>query len=251
MELQERVAVVTGGGVGIGYAIAAELARAGARVVLTYRTHRPDDEQLDALRSPDGHEALALASDATDPDSVRTLYKTVQQEVGRLDVLVNNAGGLVGRHTIEEMSFEHWRAVMAVNLDSVFLNSHYAAPLLRRPGGRIITIASLAGRNGGHPGATAYASSKAALFGFTRGLAKELGPEGITVNAVAPGFIEGTPFHDTFTSADSKATTISTVPLGRAGTPADVAGAVRYLASASAAFVSGTVMDVNGAQYFG
>lgn len=251
MDMMGKVAVVTGGGIGIGYEIARELSRRGARVVVTYRSHRPDREALELLRSSAGESALAVACDATDPDDVLALYAQVAAEYGTLDVLVNNAGGLIGRASIEEMSYEHWRTVMAVNLDSVFLNAHHAIPLLRRPGGRLITISSLAGRNGGHAGATAYAASKAALLGFARGLAKELGPDGITVNTVTPGFIEATPFHDTFTSAESKEQTLATIPVGRAGVPSDVAGAVAYLASPAASFVSGAVLDVNGAQYFG
>ena len=118
-------------------------------------------------------------------------------------------------------------------------------------GGRIINVASLAGRNGGHPGATAYASSKAAVFGFTRGLSNDLPPSGITVNALAPGFIEATPFHDTFTTPDSKAATITTIPLQRAGIPADVSGIALWLASDQSSFITGTVLDINGGQYFG
>jgi 3-oxoacyl-[acyl-carrier protein] reductase len=175
----------------------------------------------------------------------------ISDKLGKLDILVNNVGGLVKRSPISEMPFELWKEVIAVNLDSAFLITHYLLPILSRGNGRIINIASLAGRNGGHPGATAYAAAKAALFGFTRGLSKELAPEGITVNALAPGFIEGTPFHDTFTTAESKRVSISTIPVGRAGAPNDVASAALWLASDSAAFVTGTVIDINGGQYFG
>jgi 3-oxoacyl-[acyl-carrier protein] reductase len=160
-------------------------------------------------------------------------------------------GGLVERAKIGDMPFELWRKVLSVNLDSTFLVTHHLLQLLARGNGRIVNIASLAGRNGGHAGATAYATTKAGLFGFTRGLSKELAPEGITVNALAPGFIEATPFHDTFTTAESTKATITTIPVGRAGIPSDVASASVWLATDGAAFVTGTVIDINGGQYFG
>ena len=140
--------------------------------------------------------------------------------------------------------------VMAVNLDSAFLVTHYCLPFMNAGWGRIINVASLAGLNGGHPGAVAYAASKAALFGFTRGLSKEVASKGITVNAVAPGFIEATPFHDTFTTAESKATTVASIPVERPGVPADVASAVGWLASPAASFTTGTTVNVNGGQFF-
>lgn len=239
---------MTGGGTGIGRAIATELARAGARVAITYRTHEPDDE-LTAQLAIAGDPVL-VPLDATAEDHVVAAIEHVGGAFGSLDILVNNAGGLVARSTIADMDFTLWRKIIAVNLDSMFLVTHYTLPLLNR-GGRIINVASLAGRNGGHPGATAYASSKAAVFGFTRGLAKELAPRGVTVNALAPGFIEATPFHDTFTTPESKSATITTIPMQRAGTPADVSGVVVSLASDHFRFVTGTVVDVNGGQYFG
>ncbi|TDO87943.1 SDR family NAD(P)-dependent oxidoreductase [Enemella evansiae] len=249
--LDGRTALITGGGVGIGLAIAQELADRGARVAITYRTHRPDDAVLTGLREACGQQVLALPVDVTDPDQVDELAETIRTEFGTLDVLVNNVGGLIKRATIAEMDLQLWRAVLATNLDSTYLVTHAMLPFLRRPGGRIVNMASLAGRNGGHPGATAYATSKAALFGFTRGLAKELAPEQITVNAVAPGFIEDTPFHSTFTSEDSKRQTVATIPTGRAGVPADVAQAVGWLTEEGAGFVTGTIVDINGGQYFG
>ncbi|WP_110670480.1 SDR family NAD(P)-dependent oxidoreductase [Salinicola halophilus] len=250
-DLEGRVAVVTGGGTGIGYAIARGLAEAGARVVVTYRSHQPDAAALEALTPSSGAPPLAYALDVTDESAVAAFADDLEREIGAIDILVNNAGGLVQRATIEEMPFSLWRQVQALNVDSVFLVTHHLMRLLNDQQGRIITLASLAGRNGGHPGATAYATAKAALFGFTRGLAKELAPRGITVNALAPGFIEATPFHATFTTEASKRATIDSIPAGRAGLPEDVASAALWLASDGAAFVSGTVVDINGAQYFG
>ncbi|UNX54281.1 glucose 1-dehydrogenase [Georgenia sp. TF02-10] len=248
-ELDGKTALVTGGGVGIGAAIAADLAARGARVVLTYRSHRPDPAALERLRSATGEEARAVAVDLTDTDEVDRAAALVAQEVGSVDVLVHNAGGLVERSPIADMDYDLFRRVQALNVDSVFLLTRAVLPLIPT-GGRIVVISSLAARTGGHPGATAYATAKAALLGFTRGLAKELAPRGITVNAVAPGFIEATPFHDTFTTPAAKAETVAGIPLGRAGVPQDVASAVGWLASPGAAFVTGTVVDVNGGQHF-
>ncbi|MCB8882615.1 SDR family oxidoreductase [Acidisoma cellulosilytica] len=249
--LDGKTALVTGGGVGIGAGIASALAAAGARVAVTYRTHQPDEQLLAKLAHISGKPPLAIELDATLETNVKAVAAEIQKQFGTLDILVNNVGGLVARAKISDMPFELWKDVLSVNLDSTFLVTHHLLPILARGNGRIINIASLAGRNGGHPGATAYATTKAGLFGFTRGLSKELAPEGITVNALAPGFIEATPFHDTFTSAESKTATITTIPVGRAGNPDDVANAAIWLASDASAFVTGTVIDINGGQYFG
>jgi len=247
--LSGKTALVTGGGTGIGRGIAVALAQAGAKVAITYNSHKPCLEFADEVERASGFPMASTQLDATDEYQVRQFAEELGSGSGKLDILVNNIGGLVQRSAIQDMEFSLWKRVLAVNLDSTFLMTHYTVPYLR-PGGRIINVASLAGRNGGHAGATAYATSKAAIFGFTRGLAKELAQAGITVNALAPGFIEATPFHDTFTTDESKAATISTIPLGRAGLPQDVAGAALWLASDHAQFVTGTVVDINGGQYF-
>jgi 3-oxoacyl-[acyl-carrier protein] reductase len=237
-DLSGRRAVVTGGGTGIGLAAAELLATAGAEVVVTYRTHAP--EQL-----------RGIAVEASDEAQVAHAVAQAVDALGGLDILVNNVGGLVRRATLSELDLATWREVLAVNLDSLYLFTHHALPHLPRDGrGRVINIASLAAHTGGHPGALAYATAKAGVVGFTRALATELGPEKITVNALAPGFIEATPFHDTFTTQESKARTIAGVPLGRAGRPEDVAGAIVWLASEHAAYVSGEIVNLNGAQYY-
>ena len=162
---------------------------------------------------------------------------------------MNNAGGLLARVAIAEMTDEHWHRVLELNLSGAFYCTRAAAAHLG-PGGRIVNLSSLAAENGGGPGATAYAAAKAGLVGFTRAAAKELGGRGITVNAIAPGFIDETPFHATFSSADAQQAMIAQAAVGRAGSPADVAALVSYLASPEAGFVTGTVIDVNGGSYY-
>jgi 3-oxoacyl-[acyl-carrier protein] reductase len=246
-----KTALVTGAGIGIGRAIAIGLASAGARVAITYRNHAPDEDLLKILRTQSNFDPVCFQLDATSEKEVIGAVNLLSKDLGGVNILVNNVGGLVQRASIAEMSFDVWREVLAINLDSMFLVTHHIKRIFETDGGRIINVASLAGRNGGHAGATAYAASKAAVFGFTRGLASEMAPDGTTVNALAPGFIEETPFHDTFTTAESKAMTISTIPVGRAGIPEDVANAAVWLASPESGFVSGTIIDINGAQYFG
>jgi 3-oxoacyl-[acyl-carrier protein] reductase len=167
---------------------------------------------------------------------------------GRVDILVNNVGGLVAKIGVAEMDDEYWHHVLDLNLSSVFYCTRAALRTMGE-GGRIVSISSLAARNGGR-GSVAYATAKAGIHGFTRGVAKELGGSGITVNAVAPGMILGTPFHATFTPEETQQVGIAASPLQRAGVPADCAGAVLYLVSPLASFLTGAVIDVNGGVYF-
>ena len=162
---------------------------------------------------------------------------------------MNNAGGMIKRAPLPELDADLWRQVMAVNLDSAYYVTRAVQPFLSDGRGRIVNVASLAGHNGGGPGATAYATSKAAIFGLTKGLARELAPQGITVNALAPGFIDDTPFHETFTADEARKQIVAGIPVGRPGVPADCASAVLWLAGDGAGFVTGTIIDINGGVY--
>ena len=167
---------------------------------------------------------------------------------GRLDILVNNAGSLIERRTLAEMSEDLWERVMAVNLKSVYLCSQAVLPMMKRAGkGRIINMTSVAARNGGARGSVAYATAKGGVSTLTRAMAKELVSEGILVNGVAPGVIT-TPFHDRFTPPEMREGMTAAIPIGREGTPEEVAGAVVFLASPAADYLVGEIIEVNGGQ---
>jgi len=178
------------------------------------------------------------------------LVASVTEQLGDISVVVNNVGGLVGRVKIEEMTEEFYSAVMDVNVKSAVFVSKAVIPGFRRLGwGRIINLSSFAAHNGGGNGATIYAASKAAVLGFTRGLAKELAPIGATVNSVAPGTIGNTPFHSTHTPPEAYKNMVAGIPVGREGLPTDVAAAVLFLASEQASFVTAETFEINGGQW--
>jgi 3-oxoacyl-[acyl-carrier protein] reductase len=247
--LSGKIAFVTGGAIGIGREIALELARSGADVAVSWYSHEQEGKTIVADIEKLGRRCLGFRLDATKSPDVTAAVDRIAGGLGGLDILVNNSGGLLARQTIAGMTDEHWRNVMAVNLDSMFYCCRAAAAHLR-DNGRVINVASLAGHSGGGNGSTAYAASKAAMFGFTRGLAKELAPRGITVNALAPGLILDTPFHETFTPKEAQNAAIAGIPLGRAGYPPDVASAVSWLCSEGASWITGEIVNINGGQYF-
>jgi len=252
LTINGKTALVTGGNIGIGRAVSLALARCGANVALTYFTHKSHGEEtVDAIREM-GREAIAFQLDATNSRQVDDVVAQVAQALdGHIDILMNNAGHLVGRSPIADMSDEHWFKTINVNLTSTFFCTRAVLPYMNSGWGRIINMSSLAARNGGGNGATAYAASKAAIIAFTRGLCKEVADRGITVNAVAPGLILETPFHETFTSENVIEGIIGGTPLKRGGTPEDVANAVLYFVTHLGAFITGEIMDINGGAYFG
>ena len=232
--LEGRVALVTGASRGIGRAIALELGRAGAQVVVGYRTGQEEAEAV--AREAGGR---AVRADVSDPDSAKALV----EEAGDLDVLVNNAG-LTRDGVLARMSDEDWRTVLDTNLSSVFYTCRAAARgMMRRRAGAIVNVSSIVGVHGNW-GQTNYAASKAGIIGFTKSLARELGGRNVRANVVAPGYVR-TQLTDVLPEGATKLM-LENTPLGRLGDPEDVAGAVRFLCSDEAAFVTGAVLLVDG-----
>lgn len=244
--LTGRVAVVTGagrGGRGIGRGIAVALAAAGADVVITARTNIADAEAVAAECIALGVKSMAVVADIVDEASVEALFKTTMESFGRVDILVNNAG--ITRDTLLlRMSVDQWDSVIDANLKGAFLCSRAASKImLRQKSGRIVNIASVNGLRGS-AGQTNYSASKAGLVGFSRSLAKELASRSITVNVVAPGFID-TQMTDSF-EGDAREQLLKTIPLGRFGQAEDVGAAVAFLASNAASYITGQVLTVDG-----
>jgi 3-oxoacyl-[acyl-carrier protein] reductase len=232
--LQGKTALVTGGSRGIGRAIALELGRAGCEVVVGYRTGR---DEAEAVASEIG--GRAVEADVGDPESAKALVEAA----GDLDVLVNNAG-LTRDGVLARMSDDDWRTVIDTNLSSIFYTCRAAArPMMKRRAGAIVNISSIVGVHGNF-GQTNYAASKAGIIGFTKSLARELGSRNVRANVVAPGYVRSQ-----LTDALPEGATelmLQNTPLGRLGDPEDVAGAVRFLCSDEAAFVTGAVLLVDG-----
>ena len=240
--LKDKVAIVTGASRGIGRATAIALAAAGARVVVNYARSRGAADEVVATITAAGGSAIALQADVAQVDQVDTLIKTTQETWGRIDVLVNNAG--ITRDTLLlRMKPEDWQAVIDLNLTGVFLCTRAVSKImLKQRSGRIINIASVAGLMG-NPGQANYSAAKAGVIGFTKTVAKELAPRGVTVNAVAPGFIQ------TDMTADLPNTEeiLKLIPLGRYGQPEEIAGAIHFLAAdPAAAYITGQVLTVDG-----
>ena len=236
--LDGKVALVTGGSRGIGAAISRELARAGARVAVNYRSGQ---EAAEAIAAEIG--GIAIAANVGDPAEAQGLIDGVESELGDLDVLVNNAG-ITRDALIARMSDEDWEAVIETNLRGAFNTCRAVArKMLRRRSGAIVNLSSVVGVHG-NPGQANYAASKAGIIGLTKALARELGVRGVRVNAIAPGYIT-TELTDVLTE-EQTGLILGNTPLGRLGSPEDVATAVRFLCSDEAAFITGDVLLVDG-----
>ena len=243
-ELTGRVAIVTGASRGIGRAVALRLAAAGARVVAGARADhaQPVAREIEAA----GGAAVAVPLDVTEAESIAAMTRTALDRFERIDVLVNNAG-IVRDRLLLRMKPEEWDAVIATNLTAAFACCRAVLrPMVKQRSGRIVNVGSVVGRTG-NPGQANYAASKAGLEGFTRSLALEVAARGITANVVAPGMIET----DMTAALDERARQAlrGRIPAGRLGTPGDVAGAVCFLASDEASYITGQVVSVNGGMY--
>lgn len=249
VRFDQQVVLITGASTGIGAAFARAFGAAGASVVVHYNQSVAEAEAVARDIEAQGGTALLVQADITDPQQVQALVDRVRERVGRIDILINNAGSLIKRQKIAEMPEETYRAVIDVNLTSVFQMCHLVIPVMQQQGhGNIINITSIAARNGGGNGAIMYASSKAAISTFTRGLAKEVVGDNIRVNAIAPGTIL-TPFHQRFTSPEQMQAAIASIPMGRAGTPQDCVGTAFFLASDQmSGYITGQIIEVNGGQ---
>ena len=249
-KIEGKKVLITAGAQGIGESITEHFIEKGAHVAIHYFSSADRANQLVALAESKGQKAVAIAGDLTqEADATAVVNKTVTA-LGGLDILINNAGSLVARKLLDEMETDFWHKVMDINMTSLMLVTRAAAPHLgKNENSSIINLASLAGRKGGHPGSLVYSTSKGAILTFTRALATELGAQGTRVNAVAPGLILGTSFHNTHTTKASADATTATIPIQRAGNAADVARAVLYLASEYDGFITGATLDINGGVY--
>lgn len=248
MRFKDKVALVTGGGRDIGREVSLRLAAEGAIVVVNYRGDEASAKETAARIEAAGGKAVLHRADVTNAEGVAGLVEVAAAVTGRIDILVNLAGGMVARKTLAEMDEAFFDQVMTLNLKSTFLVTKAALPHIP-DGAAIVNIASQAGRDGGGPGASVYAASKGAMMTLTRGWAKELGPRGIRVNALCPGLI-GTSFHDIFSKPEGRAATAGNTPLRREGAPEEVAAAVAFLASQDASFLAGVNLDINGGLAF-
>lgn len=247
MTLEGKTAIVTGGGRDIGRACARALAARGAKVVISYHSSSAGADSVVQEIASHGGAARAIHCDLTTQQGVDALAEAAQALSGQVDILVNNTGGLVARKTVAEMDLGHWQTVMDLNLTSTFMMTKACLPLMGK-GSTIINFSSLAGRDGGGPGAVAYATAKGAIMTMTRGLAKELGPE-IRVNALCPGMIS-TGFHDTFTPDAARKNVAAATPLKREGNPREIGETVAFLASEESGFINGACIDTNGGVAF-
>jgi 3-oxoacyl-[acyl-carrier protein] reductase len=248
MDLTGKVALITGASSGIGAATALVFADLGAQVAIGYHANQAGAEMVRNEIEKAGGKAIAIRVDVRKSAEIRTLIDAVNKQLGPIDILVNNAGSLVERQRILDVTEERWNDIMALNLTSAVLCSQaVAASMMERKSGAIINIVSIAGRNGGGPGAGAYATAKGGLVTFTKSLAKEMAPHGVRVNAVSPGVID-TPFHEVFSTPEMIRNFVVGIPMGRTGTSPECATVIAFLASNAANYIAGETIEVNGGQ---
>jgi 3-oxoacyl-[acyl-carrier protein] reductase len=246
--LKGKVALITGASSGIGAATAAVFADLGAHIAIGYHSNQKGAEQVRSKIAATGAKVAAIQADMRNPAEIARMVHSAVEQLGPLDILVNNAGSLVARIPIVKLTEEGWDEIIDLNLKSAALCSQAVmASMIERKSGAIINIVSIAGRNGGGPGAGPYAAAKGGLISLTKSMAKELAPHGIRVNAVSPGVID-TPFHEVFSTPEMIQNFVKTIPLGRVGTAMECATAIAFLASDAAAYIVGETLEVNGGQ---
>jgi len=247
MTLQGKTALVTGASRGIGAATAIKLAQAGcANVIIQYNSYGEGAEQVLKEIAKAGATGSAIQADFTSMDGVLGFLKALEATSQDVDVLINNAGSLLKRAKLAEMTEATYDAVMTLNTKSVWFVTQALAPAMIRKGeGVVVNLSSIAGRNGGGPGATIYAAAKAAVTAITKGLAKELAPQGIRVNAISPGTVDNY-FHEVFSTKEILDGVVKMTPAGRLGTNEEMADLILFLCSPAAAYIHGQTIEING-----
>ncbi len=248
-DLNGKIALVTGASSGIGRATVETLAANGARVAINFHRNQAGAEAACEQITGAGGSAIVIQADVTRASEVQSLVEQTVSAFGPIDILVNNAGSLIERLKILELTEGRWDEVIDLNLKSAFLCCQaVAGSMMERKTGAIINLSSIAGRNGGALGSIHYSTAKGGVITFTKGLAKELGPFGVRVNAVSPGVID-TPYHKQFSSPEMMKTYAGMIPLGRIGTPSEVAKVICFLASDSASYLTGETIEINGGMF--
>ncbi len=250
IRLENKVAMVTGSIQGIGMETAKILAESGAAVVINNHRNPEELNRLAEVIRAQGGKVMPVIADVTKREEAQKLVEAAIHLGDGIDILINNAGGLVQRVPVGEFREDHFWKVIDINLKSAFLMAHLVMPYMKKKKyGKIINLSSQAAHDGGGPGAAAYAASKGAVWTLTKSLAKELAPFGIMVNCVSPGFIANTTFHDIFTPKEAQAKMPNVIPLGRAGQSIDVAKVLLFMASDLSDYMTGQTIEVNGGLY--
>jgi 3-oxoacyl-[acyl-carrier protein] reductase len=248
LDLTGKVALITGASSGIGAATASLFAELGAKVAIGYHSNREGAVQVQRRIDDAGGKAISIQADVRAHSDIQSMMKHVTEQLGPIDVLVNNAGSLMRRMKVVELDEATWNEILNLNLTSAALCSHAVAScMIERKRGAIINVVSIAGRNGGGPGAGPYAAAKGGLITYTKSLAKELAQHGVRVNAISPGVID-TPFHEVFSTPEMIRNFVATIPLGRVGTAIECAKVIAFLASDASSYVVGETIEVNGGQ---
>jgi len=249
-KLVGKNAFITGTSQGIGAAISKALIEAGCNVCMHYFSSDVEPLKLKKIAENNNQKAVCLQADLTNEQEASKCVTAAVESMGSFDILINNSGSLVKRSFVGDIELDYWRKLIDINLTTMMLVTKDIIPHLNHTdGSSIVNVSSLAGRVGGHAGSLVYSMCKGAVLTWSRSLAKELAPQNVRVNSVAPGFIEGTSFHATHTTKESAMKTIESIPLQRSGNPDDVARAVVFLASEYDGFITGETLDINGGVY--